>query len=155
MVNTQISEGITEVLDILEHMDKKYLDKVPEGFMNFLYKNQSLTYKPNLDHSKELDEMELKEETRSLLGVMYYCYWCDKDAQKQYEKQLMENEKKYQEKLKEKYNPDNLFKCNDMSVEKREKVEVNELQMIKVEKPNIFKRLLDVIKMFFLGKKDK
>ena len=41
MVNTEFSEGITEVLDILNHMEKSYIDKLPKKFKDFLDKNRS------------------------------------------------------------------------------------------------------------------
>ena len=37
MINVEFSEGISETLDILNHLDKVYIDKIPEEFIFFWY----------------------------------------------------------------------------------------------------------------------
>ena len=72
-INTR--EAITEVLDILNHMDKKYVEKIPKKFMYFLTKHKSYIYKPNFDHTKKLTELELKDETKIILKIILQKYW--------------------------------------------------------------------------------
>ncbi len=109
MVSQELSEGISETLDILKHMDKEYIDKIPQKFKDFLEKNKSVNYIPNLDHSKKIDEMNLKNKTKDILAIIYLKYWCNSEKKLEYMKLLNENERKYQEYLKEKYNP-NIFR---------------------------------------------
>ena len=40
MNSLEFREGITETLDILNHMDKSYTDKIPKKFKDFLEKNK-------------------------------------------------------------------------------------------------------------------
>ena len=70
MVTSQFSEGISEVLDILKHMDLEYTEKIPKDFMDFLEENKSTTYIPELDHSKKIDEMELKVLFILIIGLI-------------------------------------------------------------------------------------
>ena len=92
MVSIELSESITEILDVLKHMEKKYIDKIPKNFKDFLYKNKSETYKPELDYSKTLNNMNLKEKTKDILAVIYMKYWCDSEQKLNYMKVLENNE---------------------------------------------------------------
>ena len=40
-------------------------------------------------------------------------YWCDAQSKAEYSDLLKQNENNYQEELREKYNPDNIFKKNN------------------------------------------
>ncbi len=114
MNNIKLQEGITEVLDILNHMDNEYVDRIPKSFINYLKKNKLNDYKVDIDYSKSLEENSLKDKTRSLLAMIYMDYWCTKEEKKEFIKVLENNQKKKDELLKEKYNPDNLFKKKNM-----------------------------------------
>ena len=110
MVSAEYSEAAVEVLDILKHTRESDVEKIPKKFMKFLEENSSKTYEPNLDHSKSIKEMGLKQKTQDILGVIYLKYWADEQGKEKFRAKIKENESKYQEELKEKYNTDNLFK---------------------------------------------
>ena len=113
MVSSEISEGISETLDILKHMEKSYTDKIPKNFMNFLEKNKSTNYVPNLNHSQKINEMNLKEKTKDILAIIYMNFWCTSQEKADYVKTLDENEKKHQSEMLKKYNPDDIFKKSE------------------------------------------
>ena len=71
--------------------------------------NKSTTYVSKLNHSNKINEMNLKEGTKNLLATIYLSYWCSPQEKANYAKILNENEKKYQEELRKKYNLDNIF----------------------------------------------
>ena len=114
MLNQRYAEASVEVLDILEHMDSNDLVKVSNKFIDFLKENASREYICNLDYSKKLNEMNLKEETRALLALMYENYWCPEEEKQDLQKKFYENEQKYQEELRQKYNPDNIFSIQSL-----------------------------------------
>lgn len=145
MVNVEFSEGISETLDILNHLDKVYTDKIPEKFKNFLDKNKSSSYIPKLDHSKKINEMNLKESTKDILTTIYIKYWATAEERSKYTKLLIENEKKYQEELRKKYNIDDLFKNKKTKVETVE----NAVAMIEFKK-SILTKIKSWFKRIFL-----
>ena len=145
MVNVEFSEGISETLDILNHLDKVYTDKIPEKFKNFLDKNKSSSYIPKLDHSKKINEMNLKESTKDILTTIYIKYWATAEERSKYTKLLIENEKKYQEKLRKKYNINDLFKNKKTKVETVE----NAVAMIEYKK-SILTKIKSWFKRIFL-----
>lgn len=148
MVAIQFSEGITEVLDILKHMEKTYTDRIPQKFKDFLEENKSTTYEPHLDHSKRLNEMELKEDTKNILGVIYSNYWCDENQKKEFMLKIKNNEIAYQKELKEKYNPDDIFKKHSQEPEIERDIIQNNVSMIEY-KESIIKKIVNKIKSFF------
>jgi len=145
MLNQRYAEASVEVLDILEHMNANDLARVSKKFINFLKENASKEYKCNLDYSKKLNDMELKEETRGLLALMYEKYWCPEEEKEELKKKFYENEKKYQEELIEKYNSDNIFSKSQDNIIKPEN---NQTQLIEY-KESVFRKILNRIKVFF------
>lgn len=158
MLSAKYSEAAVEVLDILNHMEKDDYDKVPSKFIKMLEESASKDYVCELDYSKRLIEMELSEETKALLGVMFRNYWCSEEKRAAYENKISENERKFQEELREKYNPDNIFASShtnsseESSSNTNEEVSSNvseEMGMIEVEEKSIFKRILNKIISIF------
>ena len=117
MKNVNVSEeykiATTEVLSILEYLPQSEVDKIPEKFKEFLKKNSLSDYNPCFDYCLGLDKIELKHKTKLLLAMIYKNYLCSEEEQSEYHKILCQNEENYQKDLREKYNPDNLFKKVD------------------------------------------
>ena len=144
MSSIEFSEGISETLDILKYMEKSYIDKIPKKFKEFLEKNKSKDYIPSLDHRKKLNELYLKNETKNILAIIYMNYWCTPEEKNNYVKILQTNEIKYQEKLKEKYNTDNLFKNKETKIE----IVNNSVAMVEYQK-SFFTKFIKKLKSIF------
>ena len=103
MVSKELSEGISQTLEILHNVPQSLIDKIPKKFLEFMEKNKSKT---NVSRS------QLKEKTKDLLAIIYMNYWCNEQEKNEYISILNKNERNYQKSLREKYNPDDLFKKN-------------------------------------------
>lgn len=147
MVSVEYSEAITETLDILKHTRKEDVNKIPSKFMDYLKENASKTYKPELDHTKKIKDMQLKRKTKAILAIIYKKFWCDSEKKKEFDNTLKNNEIEYQKELREKYNPDNLFKNKVSQVETVD----NSVAMVEY-KESIFKRFINKIKSIFRKK---
>ena len=121
----------TEVLDILEYLPQSEVDKIPNKFIEFLKENSISDYNPNFDYSLGLDKIELKYKTKLLLAMIYKNYICSEEERLEYNKILYQNEETYQKYLKEKYNPDNLFKKTEE--QKSPKIQIEENQNALIE----------------------
>ena len=110
MVSSSYSEAATEVLEILKHTKKEDVAKIPKKFIEFLESYSSKTYQFEFDHTKPLKELNLKPKTHAILGIIYLKYWANFDQQKSFRKKLYRNEILHNKKIREKYNPDNIFK---------------------------------------------
>ena len=76
MLSREYKKAISEVLDILNHTRKEDVDKISPAFMKFLKKNVDRMYKPDLDHTKKIKDMNLRKETLSILALINKKFWC-------------------------------------------------------------------------------
>lgn len=129
MTNIEYRKSISEVLDILEHTNKEDVDKISPKFIEFLNKNKCDNYKPTLDHSKRIKEMNLRETTIGILSIINSKFWCTNEQKEEFNAILKKNELKYQEQIKEKYNSDNIFKNNKYN-KSEEITEAKEKQLV-------------------------
>jgi len=138
-------EAYVEVLEVLRHMELKYIKKVPEKLRKFLKNNSSKDYIFHLDESKPLKEQNLKKETLSLLAMINLNYWCESEEEKKdLKKKYYKNEEKYQEELRKKYNPDDIFKRKSKPLEPKSCNFEDELIMVEY-KQSFFKKILNRI----------
>lgn len=141
----------TEVNCLLEYLPKSYIDKLPKKLIELIKMQSNEQYNINIDPNKSLLEQNFSKKTKDLISVMKYNYWSTEEEKKQLEKIFYENEKKYQEELRKKYNMDNIFKRKE-SINKDENttknIDVNNLP-VEVKKENIFKRVFNRIMKIF------
>jgi len=144
MVSIEYAEAAVEVLDILKHTRKEDVEKIPKKFIEFLEENSSKTYVSNLDHSKLIKDMVLKQKTQDILGLIYLKYWANKDEAKKFRDKIKENERKHQQELRELYNPENIFKPK-----MKEKINTEETQLQVIPKENFIQQIINKIKEIF------
>ncbi len=149
MVSIEYSEAIVEVLDILEHSDEAIYNKIPKKLISFWQRNKSNTYKPNLDHSKLLKDMDLREKTKDILAMIYLNYLSNEKQKEEIKYILTKNEEKYQQELKAKYDPDGIFK--NKRIESTKQVIQQELP-VKIKETGLFKRIINYFKKLFMKK---
>lgn len=142
MVSIEYKEAMTEVLNILENSEEEIVNKIPKKLIEFFEKNKDTTYKPQLDHTKPIQEMEIKEKTKDIITLIYLKYLCKQNENDQILHII--NEKQNQEKIIETYSRDKLFNKK----EKQENKYQDSISIIKY-KESFFKRILNKIKRFF------
>ena len=153
MFKLEYGEAAVEVLDILDNTNKSDFNKIPPNFIKFLVEIASEDYIVNLDHSKKISEMNLKEKTKEILGVIYINWWCDKKDKENYMKQIKELEMKRQAEINEKYNPNKIFenknKIQEYTNETKMDTVQNETVTMIEYKESIFKKIWNKILSFF------
>lgn len=150
MINERYSIAMSETLHYLKGINKEDVNKIPNKFMEFLKANASKNYECDFDYTKPLKELKLMDETRGLISMICLNYWCQTEEQKEnFRKHLNRNEIKYQEELRKVYNPDNIFKNKSADDEILIHKEISSTNaIVKVEKSNIVKIILNKIKKF-------
>ena len=149
MVSVRNANAMAEVIYYLKGIKQEDIDKIPKKFIQYLNENASKEYKCDFDYNKPLKELNLLDETRGIIGMICYNYWCVTEKQKeQYLKRLSQNEQQYQKILDEKYNPDNIFenKKLDFIENTTNPTEITEY------KESIFKKLKNKLKSIFSKK---
>lgn len=92
MITQEYKMAMTETLEILNHTNKKDVNKISLKFMEYLKENASKTYKPKLDHSKNIKDMQLMEKTKVILAIIYAKFWCNEDQKKEFDLHIKNNE---------------------------------------------------------------
>ena len=105
--------------------DKKYIPKFSENFF-------------------DIDNIELMRETICLLTILDINYWCETEEEKQLIlNKLEDNDRIKEEELRERYNPDNIFK-NKVN----ENINSESVALIEYKERSIIKRVFDKIFRF-------
>lgn len=146
MLSVEYREAMVEILDILDHTDEELKNKIPQKLIAFWRENQSTSYKPNLDHDKSLNEMNLKDKTKAIIAMISVKYLCNEKQKQEIQSNLRKNEENYQNKLREKYNPDFLVKKKTYQTNEKTTEEQN--SMIEV-KETFFRKIINKIRKFF------
>lgn len=150
-MENELLKAYTEVDVILSYMEKVYIDKVPKK-MRELFRNEKLQgYKPNINPKIPLDEQNLQNKTYDILAMLNLNYWCESEEEKQELISIYaENDRKKEAELREKYNPDNLFKKKELQEEKIEqKISEENKALIEYRENNLFKRIINKIMSLF------
>ena len=153
MREIEYSEAAVEVLDILNHTNKEDVAKIPQSFIKFLTNISSKSYKVKFNHEQPINGLNLKKQTRELLGFIYITWWCDKEEREKYKKLIHESNIKNEE-IKEKYNVNDIFKNKKEKQEHKiiQNENVMKTSIAEYKKENIFKRVLNKILSFFDSK---
>ena len=149
MVSVRNANAMAEVIYYLKGIRQEDIDKIPKKFIQYLNDNASKEYICKFDYNKPLKELNLLDETRGIIGMICYNYWCVTEKQKeQYLKRLSQNEQQYQKILDEKYNPDNIFENKKLDFIEN----TTNITEIVEYKELIFKKLINKIKSIFSKK---
>ena len=142
-MKAKTKDAYVEVLGILALLDEEQKNRIPKKLKEFFENNKNQDYQVNIDSNIPLEEQNLLQETVDILAMLKLNYWCTNEKEKEGLFNLLnENEKKYQEELRKKYNPNNLFKDK----ESKRVIYTNEELSIVKYKESIFKRIKDWLK---------
>lgn len=148
-MENDILKAYAEVDKILSYMEIKYVEKIPKK-MRELFKSEKLQgYEPKIEKDLPLDQQNLQRKTLAILTLLNLNYWCENQEEKQeLIKAYSENDKKREKEMREKYNPDNIFKKNNAAKE-MEKVTEDVTLLVEYKEESFIKKLLNKIKRLF------
>ena len=144
-MNAEYKEAFSEVDQILSMMPSSLSDKIPLQFKQIISKGKSTTYMPKIE--EPIEQYPLREETLVILALIYRDFLCPKEEKAK----LLERDSKklaeFEKELREKYNPDNLFKNKKESdVEYKSK---DKTSMMIVQEEKWYKKIFNMIKNLF------
>ena len=134
----------SELSCLLDYFPEEYIYKIPKQLLDTIKQNSDAKYFIKIDTKKSLVNQEILKETKDMLMVLKYNYWSNEEEQKSIREKLLQNEEKYQKKLKEKYNPDNIFK----KIENNKIEEVENTALVEYKEGNFLKRILRKVMNF-------
>ena len=106
-------EAYSEVLEVLRHMNKIYVDKIPKKLIMFFYDNCSLDYEYRM--TKPIEEENLKEATIDILALLNLNYWSNVSNKEELIIKYSINEKDFQSQINQQLEQENKFPKIDIS----------------------------------------
>ena len=148
MKKDEYSIAYAEVLHYLKGIRKKQIMLIPKGLIEYFKANKSQTYKCNFDYNKPLNEIEISDKAKGIIGMICLNYWSNSNNEKKiFLEKIEENEKIYQKELNEKYSYDNIFKKSnkDKDLENEDKL----LDLEPTKKVKLFEKIINKLKQYF------
>lgn len=146
MITKEMQIAAKEMNIILENIvPNEYVLKIPQKFRDFLKEIEDEEYIFNINLERSIDEQDITEKTKDLITVIYRNYWCNEEEREKIDRILTENEREYQEELRKKYNPDDIFKKQ----KEVESVSSENLSLIEYKSNTIFDKIKEFIKNIF------
>ncbi|MCR5146025.1 MAG: hypothetical protein K6B70_01575 [Clostridia bacterium] len=143
-IDIQTKQTYSEIDEFLELLDEKTRNEVPTKLRELFKKEKDNNYHKGINPNIPIKEQNLKKETLALIALLNLQYWCKDEKEKERLKQVYaNNENKYQEELREKYNPDNIFKnANNESVKE-------EVSLVEVKEEKWYQKLFSFFRNIF------
>lgn len=114
-ISLEQREAYSEVLEVLRHMDKLYVNMIPKKIIMFFYDNCSLDYEFRM--TKSIGEENLKEKTLDLLSLLNLNYWSKTKNKDDFIMQYSINDKRTQKQLNSQLEKQNIFTKIDVPSE--------------------------------------
>lgn len=135
-----------EIEEILRYMPKIYVDKIPTKLKDFFYQERDEKHIFKYDNSKKLANQNITKKTRTLLAILKLNYWCiSEEERNRWKDKFIKNEENHQKHLREKYNPDDLFKKAINGI----KDNTQHMELTEYKQKGILVKILEKIKNLF------
>ena len=150
-MTNETKEIYSEVYQVLNLLGAEYISRLPKSLVNMLNEKRKLDYNPEYTDDVSLSKQNIRKKSLAIIVLLYLNYWCENENEVLEAKQiLLDNEEKYQKELREKYNPDNIFKNYNQRHENI--IENNEEKDLAVpQSQSLMRRILNKIKKNEIG----
>ncbi len=154
-VSLNTRQAYSEIDEFLGLLSEEQRNEIPKKLREFFKEEKDKEYVKNIDKNIPIKDQNLKEETLAIIALLNLQYWCKDEEEKNRLKAIYaQNEKKYQDILYEKYNPNDIFKKKYENIPENSIEQEKNMQMIEY-KESFIKKLISKIKKIFLDKKYK
>ena len=131
-MNNSYAKAYTEVLEILSHFSAEEYSKIPQEKINFYKNNMKKNYEYSIDPNIDLSKQHISKEANAILISIFRDYFANDSQRQTLNNLLNQNQKEYENIIKEKYNPNNIFVNNNRNVTENRKrlalVEINDMK---------------------------
>ena len=139
----EFEKCLVEVDEVLNHLSKEELNKIPEDVLKGIKKHKDKEYMWKYDESKRLEEQRFDRNTIVILSYINMEYLLSKEQKDLMEKLHELNEQNFINEIQEKYDSKDLFKTKtNTNVE-------NENASAKLENNKWYNKMFSFIKRIF------
>ncbi len=140
-ISVQSATQLNKILSFLTQEDKQ---KIPADMIRILEKKADTQIDTKINKISDIDEENILPETRKYLAYIFLNYLATEEEKKEYSIILKNNERQYQNYLKKKFNPENIFISKQKNI-KNESIEEKQNLPV-VSKKNIFQWIWEKLK---------
>lgn len=124
-------EAYAEVDYIINHMNEKYINKVPEKIRNFFSTYKAPNYDIKINPYVPLQKQGLKRYTLEIIALLHLKYWCEDEKRKQELYDIMlDKQEKLEKQMKEKFSIDNMFSNTQESEENQDEIDYSRPRIV-------------------------
>ncbi len=137
-----------EIISFINLLPQDKQEKIPKNIIEYFKEEMDKDSKRELTTDISLENQNLKNATWDLIAILYLKYLCeDEEEKKELEQIYAENERKYREEIKEKYNPEKILE-NRGKKNTEQQDEVKNLP-IEIKKENFIQKIIKFINKLF------
>lgn len=103
-------QAYAEVDYIINHMNEKYREKVPQKMRDFFHDLRDPNHEININPYVPLQKQGLHRFTLEIIALLHLKYWCeDEERKKELYGLMLRNQEKLEAQMREKYSVEKLF----------------------------------------------
>lgn len=141
----------SEVYEIINVLGPDFINKLPKKLYNLIEEKRDLNYKQDfILEDGSIDKSKISTDGIALFTLLNIKYFVEDEEEKnRIMQKLTDNEKKYQEELREKYNVDvfaNVKENIKPENQKEDEKIADENLPIETKKENIFEKIINFLK---------
>ena len=152
MVSQTYAKAYTEVLEIIKYLPKSEFEKISKKEIEYYELNKDYNYKFLINPHISLTKQDISSEAYAIIVNIFRDFFASEEQKKKLHALLKQNQNQKEKKLREKYNPDNIFKdhksSNTAEINDEKKKIENSAIMVMNKKENIFTKIKKLIKNF-------
>lgn len=149
MVSVEYANAYSEVLEILKYISKEDYEKIPNSKIELFETNHNKEYIFKYNPNKTLDEQNVSKIAKAIIAILFRDYWATEIQKEKIITKQNYDRKQLEEKKKERYNSDNLFKNNEKKINLDGTKQEQKLALIKINNIKWYKKVWKFITRFF------
>ena len=146
-MKSKYDNAFTEVYTILSYLDIDEYKKIPKEIIEVIENNMNNDYEYEMNEDVDLNKQPMLPETKAILFNLFRDYLSTPEQRKKIINMQKKDMQKIEDDKRKKYSA-NVF--DNVSNDKNTKLENDNESLVKVNN-NIFKKIMDGIKKFFLN----
>ena len=149
MVSVEYANAYSEVLEILKYISKEDYEKIPNSKIELFETNHNKEYIFKYNPNKTLDEQNVSKTAKAIIAILFRDYWATELQKEKIITKQNYDRMQLEEKKKEKYNSDNIFKNNKKKIILDATEQEQKLDLIEINNIKWYKKVWKFIIRFF------
>ena len=149
MVSVEYANAYSEVLEILKYISKEDYEKIPNSKIELFETNHNKEYIFKYNPNKTLDEQNVSKTAKAIIAILFRDYWATELQKEKIIAKQNYDRMQLEEKKKERYNSDNIFKNNKKKIILNSTKQEQKLDLIETNNIKWYKKVWKFIKRFF------